>query len=683
MRAKIVILIAGVAVTSACSDGNVWDADGDGFEVEGGRHGPPWDCDDSDASIHPEAEEICDGEDNDCDGQFDDDDPSLVTSRRWFLDVDRDGYGRDDDFVLACSEQERRVTTSGDCDDTSSSVHPGVAEVPYDGIDNDCADGDACDLDGDGFAYIGCATGGTDCIDDPDWSQGTLTAAMVHPGPDNETWYDGVDQDCGGGSDFDQDGDGYGCDPEVAPECASVRGTYDCRNDADVVGCGDCEDQVSAVNPGHWELPRNGVDEDCDGHVDKVVVDESPHLASTYTAIGAFTVSARAGKAILPIGDVEGDGYDDYLISAPGLPVAAGVVDLVSGSAASTVAGPRDGMTYWGGHEMGLGVGTSLGLYVDSRGVVDGYLIAGSGKVWVVQESDSISSFSPSIQPLRSCESVSYPPSVVSIDDGVYAVGDPDCGVVSTFVGPNGGDTYFPSADSRRNFSGVPTLGRALAAGDVDDGLQRDLVMTTEVDGLLAVAVLGESYGLTSSSSGRTTEATSVGLSIEHAACAADDAHPRGLAVLDFNGDGIDDIAIGCPGFDDGSHKAGAVFVVQGRYPLTDVDLADADWVFYGVGGALGATVASAGDIDPAVAGDELLVTDPESGTAYLLGHTATSGANINAVSLEFTTSYGGATINAVGVGNTNAAGGLDLVVSFQKTGSEAVSEAYLLTWGP
>lgn len=53
----------------------VYDLDGDGWtESEG-------DCDDSDPSVHPGAEEVCDGVDNDCNGQLDD----------GFPDVDADG----------------------------------------------------------------------------------------------------------------------------------------------------------------------------------------------------------------------------------------------------------------------------------------------------------------------------------------------------------------------------------------------------------------------------------------------------------------------------------------------------------------------------------------------------------------------------------------------------------------
>ncbi|MBW2254871.1 MAG: putative metal-binding motif-containing protein, partial [Deltaproteobacteria bacterium] len=109
------------------------DADGDGFGDENGSptstcDGPPpgtvadhTDCDDSDASIHPLAEEIpYDGIDQDCDGLDAD-------------DMDKDGY-----------------PGGPDCDDEDPRINPGADEIADDGIDQDCS----------GFDLVTTLTGG-------------------------------------------------------------------------------------------------------------------------------------------------------------------------------------------------------------------------------------------------------------------------------------------------------------------------------------------------------------------------------------------------------------------------------------------------------------------------------------------------------------------------------------------
>ena len=47
------------------------------------------DCDDSDPMVFPDAEEVCDGKDNNCDGQADEGYPLLTL----FIDADGDAYG--------------------------------------------------------------------------------------------------------------------------------------------------------------------------------------------------------------------------------------------------------------------------------------------------------------------------------------------------------------------------------------------------------------------------------------------------------------------------------------------------------------------------------------------------------------------------------------------------------------
>ena len=123
-----------------------------------------------------------------------------------------------------------------DCDDADSSVNPDAIDAWYDGLDSDC-DG-ASDYDQDGDGHDDATYGdGQDCDD---------TDPGIHPGA-TEQWYDGVDQDCDGHSDYDKDLDGY---------------------DATEFGGDDCDDASPEVNPGAEETWYDGTDQDCAGDDD-------------------------------------------------------------------------------------------------------------------------------------------------------------------------------------------------------------------------------------------------------------------------------------------------------------------------------------------------------------------------------------------------------------------------------
>ncbi|MBN2801203.1 MAG: putative metal-binding motif-containing protein, partial [Deltaproteobacteria bacterium] len=128
----------------------------DGYVADNG------DCDDTAAAAHPGGAEVCDGLDNDCDGDVDDD---PADARSWYADGDQDGYGSLSVRVHACEAPVGFVAQQGDCDDEHSAVHPDAAEV-CDDLDNDC-DGELdedvratffLDADGDGYGRAAAST---------------------------------------------------------------------------------------------------------------------------------------------------------------------------------------------------------------------------------------------------------------------------------------------------------------------------------------------------------------------------------------------------------------------------------------------------------------------------------------------------------------------------------------------
>ncbi len=117
------------------------DRDGDGFgnpEVRRMERTRPEgyvrndrDCNDRDPFINPEAKEVYDQRDNDCDGETDE------GGTRYFRDVDRDGYGTAANFVISLEPVEGYVTSGDDCDDNNPAISPD-AEEEFDSVDNDC-----------------------------------------------------------------------------------------------------------------------------------------------------------------------------------------------------------------------------------------------------------------------------------------------------------------------------------------------------------------------------------------------------------------------------------------------------------------------------------------------------------------------------------------------------------------
>ena len=227
------------------------DNDGDGFTSD-------VDCDDTLADVNPDAPEICDDVDNDCDGQIDG--ASATDAATWYADTDGDSYGDPDSLTADCAQPEGYTADMGDCDDADGDINPGVSDDSCDGIDQNCdgvpddgAGGSSAwylDADGDGFGDpstemilceepLGYIADGSDC-DDADPSIN----------PDAIEVCDEVDQDCDGTVDDDAadaplwytdgDRDGYG----------TGDGFRSCLQPPDVSSIGgDCDDADPAYNP--------------------------------------------------------------------------------------------------------------------------------------------------------------------------------------------------------------------------------------------------------------------------------------------------------------------------------------------------------------------------------------------------------------------------------------------------
>jgi hypothetical protein len=316
-------------------DGTDGDCDGlsdDDQDVDG-YDAAAWggdDCDDTDDAVNPAATEIWyDGVDGDCDGLSD-------------YDQDLDGY-------------EAESYGGDDCLDTDADAWPGNAEAWYDGIDGDC-DG-ASDYDQDLDGYTSDAYGGTDCDD---------TSALAYPSA-AESWFDATDSSCDGydervslrsadtvisgaavnyQSGFprtggDLDGDGY---DDLVVASANGTGTYGSHSVLYGPITGDVSlssvTDVINVNTGTGAGYIGAIvrDTDGDGNDDYLIGENGGFMQSSYayllrgpitgskTVASAVTLSAGLGsrrggyylgQSVADGGDVDGDGYGDFVVGAP------------------------------------------------------------------------------------------------------------------------------------------------------------------------------------------------------------------------------------------------------------------------------------------------------------------------------------------------------------------------------
>lgn len=255
-----------------------------------------------------EAYEIC-GEGSvdlvyDCTSTYD------CGAHTWYvlMDTDNDGDYFDESILFGDGLE---ITGTAPVNGQVYTISPLVDEG------TDCDDTESStigDSDGDGYTY--CTL---DC-DDAD--------ATINP-DSTDTWYDGIDSNCDGASDFDQDGDGEDiteadCDGDGTPdtEC-DLNGDgvldwfagQDCDDsDASTIGdddedgfsacADDCDDTDPDLNPAAVETYYDGIDENCNP-ADEFDADGDGDNIADFDCNGDGVLDASC--------DLDGDGVDDYI----------------------------------------------------------------------------------------------------------------------------------------------------------------------------------------------------------------------------------------------------------------------------------------------------------------------------------------------------------------------------------
>ncbi len=603
-------------------------------------------------------------------------------------DADGDGYGS---------------TESGgdDCDDADPAINPGAPDTWYDGIDSDCAGNDDYDQDADNFVpdeYFGLPTDGVlgsgrlrggDC-DDAD--------SAVNPNA-YDTWYDGIDSDCAGNDDYDQDGDGFDtpagggddCDDTDASVYVGAPDTWydgvdsDCAGDDDYDqdldgvdypdDCNDTDPTVTGPTAETW----NGVDDDCNGYVDDFVIDDAA-TGALYGYTGSLALGDHGELALAD--DVTGDGLPDLLAATRAS--GYGYAWVVDGAAAAAANG--DIRNY--DTAVVSGDSSYYPIYavngpwadVDGDGTTD-FVIGGEsssysyGRSYLFEGGSSVTgAISASTYDARyvgdnssddSCMSALADIDGDGLGDAVVGSANDnspsqdDAGSVAVFLGGGSGEQDLGDSDDRIYGSDENDyLGASLTAADVDGDGYADFVVGapgyngTSNDIGAVYVVLGNASGAWGPYIDDAATGWVTGTSRDVALGEDTLAHPG-----DLDGDGSLDLALG-------SEAEGSVWVFLDAASIgADERTSAADHVLTGTPGDFGSMVVQDSDLDGDGADDLVVGADGDdtngsnSGSVFVFT-VATSWAATLTEADANASLWGG---SANGYLGTGGAGGADL----------------------
>jgi len=711
---------------------NLADADADGQDTCSG------DCDDANADTYLDAPELCDGIDNDCDGNSGDE------------ESDTDGDG-----MSPCG---------GDCDDTNADIYTGATEV-CDGLDGDC-DGvlpeDESDLDGDGhmacdtdcddsdpITYTGaaevCDGLDNDCDGDVPWDEDDYDydlALHCEDCDDNNPALNLLDSDGDGWSTCDgdcndidptltlddADGDGYSTctgdcddtDPVMTPEDADGDGYAPCGGDCDDADpemnpedndgdgyspcTGDCNDEDIAVRPGQTEV-CDGEDNNCDGVLPWEEYDSDGdgykicegdcddtraevHPGADEVCDGAIDNNCDGTNDFLEVDD-DGDGTtecegdcNDYNIDLNGLDADGDGYTTCEDDCDDTEPLVSPGETEicndWLDNDCD-GTDNGCGYW--------GIISASSADAKLIGEAaGDLAGYA--VASAGDHNGDGYDDALV----GAYEADTGWGGEGITYVvhGPITGDVDLASADAIiEGAASGDRSGIAVAAGDVNNDGYDDVITGAYVESA-GGASAGAAYLVYGPISG------SVSLSLADAKFIGEEAGDyAGVSVSsggDVNGDGFEDILVGARRNDTGGENSGAVYLIFGpAYGTSDLGFADGKFVGQTAGDNAGRDrcVALDGDIN----GDgfsDILVGSPGEwnysapGLVHTLFGPISGQVDLGSDHITLQGEGAGSEAGMVGMGDVDGDGYDDVIVGgpvHYGTGDES-GVAYLM-YGP
>ncbi len=548
------------------------------------------DCDDKSSDVKPNAKEICNSVDDDCNGQTDE---GLTTA--WYVDSDNDTYGDAKNKAMLCGKKDGYVANQLDCNDNDKNVHPGKTEICDDNIDQNCNGivDDATeatlvypDSDNDGYGspltqkYActlpkGFASNYQDCDD---------KNSKVNPSA-KEICKDSIDNDCNGTTDTDSkdvpwykdfDKDGYGNMSIAITACAPPTGYVDDGTD--------CDDLTSGINPGVLEICENGIDDNCDKSVNQC------KLSGTIdppVKIYGNEAQQWFGRSVAFTKDVSGDGIDDLIVGSSGegsSTTPAGAVYIFFGPFKKGTSSLAQADVTITGETPGDRAGTSVAEVGDVNGDGNNDILIGAP-------------FAPGSTKFSGAAYIFFGP----FKKGTYELAQSDVKFLGEASNDQAGNVVFGAGDVNGDKNNDIMISAPKAKGVVDQAgvvyvmfgpFKKGFYSLSQAD----VKILGE---------------------------AKNDYVGKSLAS--FETKNTNNILIGSTNWSTGNKGAASVFngpILKGTYSIKQ---ADSTFVGDSTNSFAGISVASAGDVnkdshtDIVIGANTSKESGPYSGTAYVV----------------------------------------------------------------